>query len=84
MDFLYSLFNYLLLLLCLDSWNIAGVLSNNLCNDPSRYELVKTSLGEICGEIFVLGDGSTGSRFLGIPYAKPPTGKLRFAVSNFM
>ncbi|KAH9421440.1 hypothetical protein DERP_010577 [Dermatophagoides pteronyssinus] len=34
--------------------------------------------GSIAGEKYSLNDGHSVTRFLGIPYAKPPIGKLRF------
>ncbi|MPC89170.1 hypothetical protein E2C01_084105 [Portunus trituberculatus] len=40
-----------------------------------------TTSGRLRGERYLLHDGSRGMRFLGIPYAKPPLGPLRFAVS---
>ena len=45
--------------------------------DRPRLEL---PAGKVSGEVFQLADGSTGIRYLGIPYAKPPTGKRRFKV----
>ncbi|XP_045115752.1 neuroligin-2-like isoform X2 [Portunus trituberculatus] len=38
-----------------------------------------TTSGRLRGERYLLHDGSRGMRFLGIPYAKPPLGPLRFA-----
>lgn len=43
--------------------------------------VLDTPSGRIQGERYVLADGSRGMRFLGIPYARPPLGPLRFAVS---
>lgn len=43
---------------------------------------ISTPSGRLRGERYVLHDGSRGVRFLGIPYAKPPLGPLRFAVSH--
>ncbi|XP_050701319.1 cocaine esterase-like isoform X3 [Eriocheir sinensis] len=40
---------------------------------------LSTPSGKLRGERYVLEDGSRGVRFLGIPYAKPPLGPLRFA-----
>ena len=40
-----------------------------------------TPSGRLRGERYLLHDGSRGMRFLGIPYARPPLGPLRFAVS---
>ncbi|XP_042226837.1 carboxylesterase 1E-like isoform X2 [Homarus americanus] len=41
--------------------------------------VLDTPSGKIRGERYVLADGSRGMRFLGIPYARPPVGALRFA-----
>ncbi|KAG0722976.1 Neuroligin-3 [Chionoecetes opilio] len=38
-----------------------------------------TPSGRLRGERYLLHDGSRGMRFLGIPYARPPLGPLRFA-----
>lgn len=43
--------------------------------------VINTPSGKLRGETFILADGSRGMRFLGVPYALPPTGSLRFAVS---
>ena len=49
--------------------------------DTLLTPVVKTSSGVIRGEFFQLIDGSRGAKYLGIPYAKPPTGVRRFRVS---
>ncbi|XP_066965031.1 bile salt-activated lipase-like isoform X2 [Macrobrachium rosenbergii] len=41
--------------------------------------VLDTPSGRIRGEKYLLADGTRGLRFLGIPYAKPPVGNLRFA-----
>ncbi|XP_047738406.1 neuroligin-3 [Hyalella azteca] len=40
--------------------------------------VLRSSAGAIRGQIFRMPDGSTGSRFLGINYAKPPINDRRF------
>uniref|UniRef100_A0A914QN70 Carboxylesterase type B domain-containing protein n=1 Tax=Panagrolaimus davidi TaxID=227884 RepID=A0A914QN70_9BILA len=52
-----------------------GVSSNN--NVYPRPEAV-TEYGKINGKHFVLKDGRVADVFLGIPFAKPPVGELRF------
>jgi carboxylesterase type B len=44
--------------------------------------VVETNYGRVRGRNFHFGQHSV-SAFLGIPYAKPPTGPLRFQVSGF-
>ena len=43
---------------------------------------VNLKQGVFKGEIIDAGDGRQVYSFRGIPYAKPPVGKLRFKVSN--
>nr|XP_053639879.1 pyrethroid hydrolase Ces2a-like isoform X2 [Cherax quadricarinatus] len=65
-----------LLTTCLLVWAAAGGVS------AMRAEgtvVLNTPSGKIRGERYVLDDGSRGMRFLGIPYARPPVGALRFA-----
>ena len=52
--------------------------------------LVETKYGKLSGKrlvnIYDIGDGQvteTVDRFLGVPYAEPPVGPLRFQVSVF-
>lgn len=42
-----------------------------------------TEYGEVAGKTVVTLDGFTFDVFLGIPYARPPTGELRFEVLAF-
>ena len=55
----------------------------SLSEDSEKHVIIKTSLGKLMGEKFQIADGSEGVQFLGVPYAKPPIGKLRFSVSIF-
>lgn len=43
--------------------------------------IVKTSLGYVRGEKLKTADGNEGLVFLGLPYAEPPVGDLRFRPS---
>jgi carboxylesterase type B len=43
--------------------------------------IIETSKGKVKGKTYVFDDGHSASAYLGIPYAKPPVGKLRFKVS---
>jgi len=54
--------------------------SNTVCdNDDRQLVHVHTPAGEIVGEKTGKELGVSVNRFLGIPYAKPPVGDLRFA-----
>jgi carboxylesterase type B len=50
---------------------------NNLL---SRAPTAQTNYGAVRGRRLVLADGKEINVFLGIPYAKPPIGELRFKV----
>ena len=39
---------------------------------------ITTSIGKVTGEKIINQDGDVMNMFLGIPYAQPPTGNLRF------
>lgn len=45
--------------------------------------IVEISDGKLRGTITVNNEGDTVYNFLGIPFAKPPIGDLRFKVSKF-
>lgn len=45
--------------------------------------IIEISDGKLRGTITVNNEGETIYTFLGIPFAKPPIGDLRFKVSNF-
>ncbi|XP_050400946.1 acetylcholinesterase [Patella vulgata] len=49
-----------------------------IVNSERRHVLRKTKYGKVRGEIETLSNGKRIDRFLGIPYAKPPVGELRF------
>lgn len=55
-------------------------------NQQNPFEMegpvVKTPLGGLQGSIIKTDRGETIYTFLGIPYAKPPVGDLRFKVSK--
>lgn len=42
--------------------------------------IVDTNYGSVSGKTFVLEDESVVDTFMGVPYAKPPVGELRFEV----
>jgi carboxylesterase type B len=42
--------------------------------------IIETSKGKVQGKTYVFDDGNSASAYLGIPYAKPPIGELRFKV----
>ncbi|KIH50567.1 hypothetical protein ANCDUO_19354 [Ancylostoma duodenale] len=44
----------------------------------ARSPLVKTRSGPIRGREYLLNDGRVVDMYMGIPYAEPPVGKLRF------
>lgn len=46
-----------------------------------KYPIVEISDGKVRGTVLKNLDGEDYYAFLGIPYAKPPIGKLRFKVS---
>lgn len=54
-------------------------LSSATCTEP----LVNTGLGWVQGANSTSRGGRPFAQFLGIPYAKAPTGSLRFKVSVF-
>jgi len=47
-------------------------------NESSDKEVVQTRVGAIRGKLLTTDDGLSHYCFLGIPYAQPPVGKLRF------
>ena len=49
----------------------------------SPSTIVRTKFGDLEGFQFTLSTGRTAEIFLGIPYAKPPIGDLRFEASGF-
>ena len=58
-------------------------LSNLLLGVPSEDELddnllVHTTAGSVYGQEVVISSGGRVKEYLSIPYAKPPTGQLRF------
>lgn len=50
----------------------------------NNLPIVQTNYGQIRGRHLVLSSGKEINAFLGIPYAKPPIGHLRFKVINFL
>lgn len=44
--------------------------------------VVKIESGQIVGKQFDVGNGQFVDAFLGIPFAKPPVGELRYQVSS--
>lgn len=60
-------------------WCFVGGVVGQVSEGPVT---LTTPSGRLRGERYILHDGSRGVRFLGIPYAKPPLGPLRFAVSH--
>ncbi|KAJ1347621.1 hypothetical protein KIN20_002724 [Parelaphostrongylus tenuis] len=49
-------------------------------SSSARSPMVKTLSGPICGREYILSDGRIVDMYMGIPYAEPPIGKLRFKV----
>ena len=47
-----------------------------------RNVTLSSSAGLIKGRVYRIPDGSTGTKFLGIPYGLPPVGERRFKVSR--
>jgi hypothetical protein len=47
---------------------------------PKEYPVVETSLGLVKGHSAFSRDGRKYFAFVGIPYAQPPVGPLRFEV----
>uniref|UniRef100_A0A0K0DNG7 Carboxylic ester hydrolase n=1 Tax=Angiostrongylus cantonensis TaxID=6313 RepID=A0A0K0DNG7_ANGCA len=47
-------------------------------SSSARSPLVKTLSGPVRGRQYTLSDGSSVDMYMGIPYAEPPIGKLRF------
>ena len=46
--------------------------------DGAEYFDLETSLGTLRGQVFSAPNGAKVVKFLGVPYAQPPVGKLRF------
>ena len=49
--------------------------------DSRQSNVVKIASGPIRGTTYAYDDGKEASAFLGIPYAQPPIGELRFKAS---
>ena len=47
--------------------------------DEQQYPVVQTESGAVVGKIETLPQGKSVHEYLGIPYAEPPIGGLRFA-----
>ena len=50
--------------------------------EKQRSPIVQTTSGAVVGKIETLPYGKSVYEYLGIPYAEPPVGDLRFAVSK--
>lgn len=72
MNYFLSVF---LVLGLIENWQ---VLSNE-CSDCSE-PLVKCEDGKLTGKVMKTREGKNIVAYLGIPFAKPPIGKLRFKV----
>lgn len=59
---------------------IFGCATFTSCSSPALMPIVKTSNGLVRGSIAISRDGKIFHQFLGIPYATPPLGDLRFEV----
>ena len=46
---------------------------------PQRSPIMQIVSGEVVGKIETLPQGKSVHEYLGMPYAEPPVGKLRFA-----
>ena len=77
MVFLNFFFHFFFLLITV-SFSLSLSTSTDGKSSGGEVAQVNTSLGQIIGTSLTV-DGRTVSRFLGIPYAKPPIGPLRFA-----
>lgn len=53
-------------------------IEKNAGKDTHNALLVQTTAGSVHGQEIVISTGATVREYLGIPYAKPPTGQLRF------
>ena len=51
-----------------------------LCSAVDVTEVVDTKYGQVQGRVMTLHTGMQVNAFLGIPFAKPPVGSLRFKV----
>ena len=61
---------------------MGSALSSKRANIYPRPEAV-TEYGKIQGKHYVLEDGRVTDIYLGVPFAKPPIGDLRFQVGGF-
>ena len=63
-------------------WHLFGLILSTLLVgvDGQGSTTVNTKHGPVNGHIVTLSDGRTVRSFLGIPFAKPPNGSLRFMV----
>ena len=61
---------------------LSAIFSPNVKNTTGYEEIeiveVRTLLGTIKGKTVLIDDGTEMNTFLGIPYAQPPVGNLRF------
>ena len=63
-------------------WHLFGLILSTLLVgvDGQGSTTVNTKHGPVNGHIVTLSDGRAVRSFLGIPFAKPPNGTLRFMV----
>lgn len=52
-----------------------------LHGEPDPSDIVSTEYGKLQGFTLTTGDGFQADVFLGVPFAQPPVGDLRFEVS---
>ena len=60
---------------------LAFIVNEQLRKRKPETEVIETPAGRIQGSVSTSRDGREYYEFLGIPYAKPPVGELRFEVN---
>lgn len=65
-------------LFCLFIFTIVGSAERVLFNELQGSPLITIDVGEVMGTMKEVSTGKTVYQYLGIPYAEPPFGSLRF------
>lgn len=73
-----AMFRTFLILISLQAAIVKGQTTDPF--DRSTPVSAQTQYGPVEGFVHTANDGSTANVFLGLPYAKPPVGELRFEV----
>lgn len=70
----------------MDVWLLLFVYCLKLVSDVRAYDKVLVNIddGPVLGDVIVLNTGVKINTFLGIPYAEPPTGSLRWKVTSLL